>query len=902
MLQAAELLDVANELTPPETPLGSPRERVTVLSASTLHGVRSKVRTWKLNRSTATRHDTLHDAMRSLYLLATGGPGADDEETIVEHLVQLAAVDEPLVCGVLPQLCAIVLRRDPVLARLEAFLVAQSTCSHSFAMECSWTLLAEVAPTEDAAIAERAEALLAKVERSAKAPHDGHAEAGTPGLRRTLSVPLSRRRADRPRTPVDSPSRMPSQDLGSVSAGGGGDGADGGEAGGSGGSGGGGSSSVPTLRPPAAAAPAPAPPVPATKPLTMRKSSRPPGAPAHRRTASVNERPASAAPQPLTELMLLKQLAAVAAGLRGVPRQHRARALTLALAQLSADLEAQQTDCLWHATPLHPLAASGAAAAPAAMRGSGPLSVVRICADDAQPFSTKERVPYMVCLELAAPDAERVIGRPRARSQHHLQSLLAEARLQHDGGGGAHGHGGGGGGLWGSSAAAAAASARLVDRVGGALRRQLADAGDRRKLLGSHGHGSTGALQALAGTEPLSPAPLPSPAACAVLAASPPRTPGSHNASTAGREPAAASVSFAGDAGASAGSAAAAPRTPPRPSRRPPSAVPARARRSVVDVSGGDSDTEGDVDASERIAISRLADSNVILPILPRAEGVGGDSDDDGGDPQRSGGAPRGGGRPIGGAVRGAAPVASGAGGEARGAWRAGAATGGGSSAAQGVSRGASGGDGAGSPSGPAAAAAGAAGGVGRAFGEAFSERQRRLAARSPHASLPRWHVQLLVVKANDELRQERFAMQLIQAFDAIFARARLPLALRPYRIVTAGPDCGVIEGVADAISIDSLKQRTPDCPNLGAFFQRHFHADGARRRAPAEGYHRARLNFARSAAAYSIVCYLLQLKDRHNGNILLTTDGCGRARPSRARDGRPQAERGPLRGRLSGG
>lgn len=102
--------------------------------------------------------------------------------------------------------------------------------------------------------------------------------------------------------------------------------------------------------------------------------------------------------------------------------------------------------------------------------------------------------------------------------------------------------------------------------------------------------------------------------------------------------------------------------------------------------------------------------------------------------------------------------------------------------------------------------------------------------------------------------------------------------------MIATSPTSGLIEVVADAVSLDSLKKRDPNYTSLlyvtlvnqsdrlltlrRDFFIRYYGDPDSRR------FKRARSNFVNSLAAYSIICYLLQIKDRHNGNILLHTDG----------------------------
>eukprot|EP01118_Nematostelium_gracile_P006827 TRINITY_DN2202_c0_g2_i1.p1 TRINITY_DN2202_c0_g2~~TRINITY_DN2202_c0_g2_i1.p1 ORF type:complete len:713 (-),score=200.74 TRINITY_DN2202_c0_g2_i1:526-2664(-) len=139
-------------------------------------------------------------------------------------------------------------------------------------------------------------------------------------------------------------------------------------------------------------------------------------------------------------------------------------------------------------------------------------------------------------------------------------------------------------------------------------------------------------------------------------------------------------------------------------------------------------------------------------------------------------------------------------------------------------------------------------------FGELMEQKSKRIRKNSSFGMIPTWRIQPLIIKYRDQVLQEEFGMQLVVAFQRIFEKEQLPVKVCTYRILAVTPRSGFIEPVPNSLSLDKLKKSHT---NLLNFFIKTYGE-------PAEpSFKQAQQNFVRTLAGYSIVCYLLQLKDR---------------------------------------
>lgn len=165
-------------------------------------------------------------------------------------------------------------------------------------------------------------------------------------------------------------------------------------------------------------------------------------------------------------------------------------------------------------------------------------------------------------------------------------------------------------------------------------------------------------------------------------------------------------------------------------------------------------------------------------------------------------------------------------------------------------------------------------------LGEDWQARKERIRHSSPYGHLPNWDLFSVIAKTGFDLRQEAFACQLIHAMSRIWQADSVGVWTKDMKILITNESTGLVETITNGLSIHSIKKALTTASiakgenpkgtiaSISDYFSKTF----GDRNSPA--FQNALSNFTQSLAAYSLICYILQVKDRHNGNILLDNVG----------------------------
>lgn len=144
-----------------------------------------------------------------------------------------------------------------------------------------------------------------------------------------------------------------------------------------------------------------------------------------------------------------------------------------------------------------------------------------------------------------------------------------------------------------------------------------------------------------------------------------------------------------------------------------------------------------------------------------------------------------------------------------------------------------------------------------------YHEKMKQARRDSPYASFTSYRTRAFIVKSGDDMRQESLLIHFMSVLRDIFIKEKINIFLMDLDFILLSKSSAMIEYIPDSNSVSGLKKIYND-KNLLSIYKVMF----------SNNFHEAQKNFVESLAGYSLFSYLLQIKDRHNSNLLIDSVG----------------------------
>jgi len=148
-------------------------------------------------------------------------------------------------------------------------------------------------------------------------------------------------------------------------------------------------------------------------------------------------------------------------------------------------------------------------------------------------------------------------------------------------------------------------------------------------------------------------------------------------------------------------------------------------------------------------------------------------------------------------------------------------------------------------------------------FGEPKEKTFEKIYKTSSFKKFRTYRVKCFIAKVNENLLQEMFVLQIIKKFEEIFKKNNI--FVKSYEYIITSESSGLIEYLNNTNSIDGILKKIPKEWDLNKFYRTYFKGNELKR---------AQMSFAESLAGFCLLSYYLDIKDRHNGNILIDNKG----------------------------